>query len=78
MNCRTKLKSFLVPEEVVLLGAHPKSLAGKVLKRELRKLQRVYTGRHVGCRLCRWIFQGLIITLMASRSSSWVLKAWAA
>ena len=36
--CRTKLKSFLVPKEVVFMDALPKSLVGKILKKELRKL----------------------------------------
>jgi long-chain acyl-CoA synthetase len=36
--CRTRLKSFLVPKEVVFMEALPKSLVGKILKKELRKL----------------------------------------
>ena len=36
--CRTKLKNFLLPKEVVFLQAFPKSLVGKILKKELRKL----------------------------------------
>ncbi len=36
--CRTKLTNFLLPKEVVFLQALPKSLVGKVLKKELRKL----------------------------------------
>ena len=36
--CRTKLPSFLVPKQVALIKALPKSLVGKVLKKELRKL----------------------------------------
>ena len=36
--CRTKLPSFLVPKEVAFVKALPKSLVGKVLKKELRKL----------------------------------------
>jgi acyl-coenzyme A synthetase/AMP-(fatty) acid ligase len=35
----TKLTSFLVPKEVTFPKALPKSLVGKVLKKELRKLQ---------------------------------------
>lgn len=36
--CRTKLTSFYVPKEVVFLKAMPKSLVGKILKQELRKM----------------------------------------
>jgi long-chain acyl-CoA synthetase len=36
--CRTKLTNFLLPQEVVVLKSFPKSLVGKILKRELRKL----------------------------------------
>ena len=36
--CQTKLTSFLVPKEVAFMKALPKSLVGKVLKKELRKL----------------------------------------
>ncbi len=36
--CRKKLTNFLVPREVVFLQAMPKSLVGKILKKELRKL----------------------------------------
>jgi len=36
--CRTKLTNFLLPKEVVFLKSFPKSLVGKILKRELRKL----------------------------------------
>ncbi|OGP91042.1 MAG: hypothetical protein A2031_09000 [Deltaproteobacteria bacterium RBG_19FT_COMBO_43_11] len=36
--CKTKLTNFLLPKEVVFLQALPKSLVGKVLKKELRKL----------------------------------------
>jgi long-chain acyl-CoA synthetase len=36
--CRTKLTNFLLPKKVVFLQALPKSLVGKVLKKELRKL----------------------------------------
>jgi long-chain acyl-CoA synthetase len=37
--CQTKLTNFLVPKEVAFMKALPKSLVGKVLKKELRKLQ---------------------------------------
>jgi long-chain acyl-CoA synthetase len=37
--CRTRLTSFLVPKEIAFMKALPKSLVGKVLKRELRKVQ---------------------------------------
>jgi long-chain acyl-CoA synthetase len=37
-HCRKKLMTFLVPKEVVFLKSLPKSLVGKVLKKELRKL----------------------------------------
>ena len=36
--CRTKLTNFLLPKEVAFLKSFPKSLVGKILKRELRKL----------------------------------------
>ncbi|MRR18364.1 MAG: long-chain fatty acid--CoA ligase, partial [Deltaproteobacteria bacterium] len=36
--CGQKLKRFFVPKEVVVLPALPKSLVGKILKKELRKL----------------------------------------
>lgn len=36
--CRQKLKRFFVPREVAILPALPKSLVGKILKKELRKL----------------------------------------
>jgi long-chain acyl-CoA synthetase len=36
-HCQKKLTSFLVPKEVVFLKSLPKSLVGKVLKKELRK-----------------------------------------
>lgn len=36
--CSQKLKRFFVPKEVVVLPALPKSLVGKILKKELRKL----------------------------------------
>lgn len=37
--CKTKLKNFLLPKEVVFLKSFPKNLVGKILKKELRKLQ---------------------------------------
>jgi long-chain acyl-CoA synthetase len=37
--CRSKLKSFLVPREVVFLESFPKNLVGKILKKELRRMQ---------------------------------------
>ena len=36
--CRTQLGNFLTPKQVVFMQALPKSLVGKVLKKELRKL----------------------------------------
>ena len=36
--CSRKLKRFFVPKEVMILPALPKSLVGKILKKELRKL----------------------------------------
>lgn len=36
--CKTKLTNFLLPKEIVFMPALPKSLVGKVLKTELRKL----------------------------------------
>jgi len=36
--CATKLKRFFVPKTVVILPAMPKSIVGKILKKELRKL----------------------------------------
>ncbi|MFO7568167.1 MAG: AMP-binding protein [Smithellaceae bacterium] len=36
--CAGKLKKFFVPKEVVILQAMPKTLVGKILKKELRKL----------------------------------------
>ena len=36
--CRGNLTTFLLPKEVAFLKALPKSLVGKVLKKELRKL----------------------------------------
>jgi long-chain acyl-CoA synthetase len=37
-HCRENLTSFLVPKEITFLKALPKSLVGKVLKKELRKM----------------------------------------
>jgi long-chain acyl-CoA synthetase len=37
-HCQKNLTSFLVPKKVVFLKALPKSLVGKVLKKELRKI----------------------------------------
>jgi long-chain acyl-CoA synthetase len=36
--CKERLKRFYIPKEVVVLSAMPKSLVGKILKKELRKL----------------------------------------
>jgi long-chain acyl-CoA synthetase len=36
--CRGKLKKFFVPKEVIILPAMPKTLVGKILKKELRKI----------------------------------------
>jgi Acyl-CoA synthetases (AMP-forming)/AMP-acid ligases II len=36
--CKQKLKKFIVPNEIVILPALPKSLVGKILKKELRTL----------------------------------------
>ncbi|MBP7764726.1 MAG: long-chain-fatty-acid--CoA ligase [Deltaproteobacteria bacterium] len=36
--CKGRLKRFFVPKEVVVIQAMPKSLVGKILKKELRKL----------------------------------------
>lgn len=36
--CRTQLSNFLLPKHIVFLEALPKSLVGKVLKTELRKM----------------------------------------
>lgn len=36
--CGGKLKKFFVPKEVVILAAMPKTLVGKILKKELRKM----------------------------------------
>ncbi len=37
--CKANLKKFFVPKEVVILKAMPKTLVGKILKKELRKMQ---------------------------------------
>jgi long-chain acyl-CoA synthetase len=39
-SCRSRLTPFLLPAEVAFMRALPKSLVGKVLKKELRKLDR--------------------------------------
>ncbi|MGD0021834.1 MAG: AMP-binding protein [Smithellaceae bacterium] len=36
--CAGKLKKFFVPKEIVIMPALPKTLVGKILKKELRKL----------------------------------------
>jgi len=36
--CKGRLKKFFVPKEVVILSAMPKTLVGKILKKELRKM----------------------------------------
>ena len=36
--CKANLKSFRVPREIVIMDALPKTLVGKILKKELRKL----------------------------------------
>ncbi|MGP8154209.1 MAG: class I adenylate-forming enzyme family protein [Smithella sp.] len=36
--CNVKLKKFFIPKEVVILKAMPKTLVGKILKKELRKI----------------------------------------
>lgn len=36
--CKGKLKKFFIPKEVVILQAMPKTLVGKILKKELRKM----------------------------------------
>ena len=36
--CQGKLKKFFVPKEVVIIPAMPKTLVGKILKKELRKM----------------------------------------
>jgi len=37
-HCKEKLKRFFVPKEIVILSEMPKSLIGKILKKELRKM----------------------------------------
>jgi long-chain acyl-CoA synthetase len=37
-HCKTKLKNFLLPKEVVFLPDLPKNIVGKIVKKELRKL----------------------------------------
>ena len=37
--CRTKLTNFFVPKEVVFLASFPKTLVGKILKKELRSIK---------------------------------------
>jgi len=37
--CKTKLTSFFLPRSIIFLQAMPKSLVGKILKTELRKMQ---------------------------------------
>ncbi|OHD70283.1 MAG: hypothetical protein A2W19_07285 [Spirochaetes bacterium RBG_16_49_21] len=37
--CKTKLKSFYLPKEIAILPSLPKTVVGKILKKELRKLQ---------------------------------------
>jgi len=37
--CSGRLKKFFVPKEVVILDAMPKTLVGKILKKELRKMK---------------------------------------
>jgi long-chain acyl-CoA synthetase len=37
-HCKAKLKKFFIPKEVVILAAMPKTLVGKILKKELRKM----------------------------------------
>jgi len=37
--CKTKLTNFLLPRDIIFLEALPKSLVGKVLKTELRKME---------------------------------------
>jgi long-chain acyl-CoA synthetase len=36
--CKGKLKRFIVPKEIVIISAMPKTLVGKILKKELRKM----------------------------------------
>lgn len=37
-HCKAKLTKFFIPKEVVILAAMPKTLVGKILKKELRKM----------------------------------------
>jgi long-chain acyl-CoA synthetase len=37
--CAGKLKRFFVPKEIAIMSSLPKTLVGKILKKELRKLQ---------------------------------------
>lgn len=37
--CKEKLSSFLVPKEIQILEALPKNLVGKIMKKDLRKMQ---------------------------------------
>jgi long-chain acyl-CoA synthetase len=37
--CTTKLKRFFIPKEIVIMPSLPKNLVGKILKKELKKLQ---------------------------------------
>ena len=37
-HCKKNLKRFRVPREIVILDAFPKTLVGKILKKELRKM----------------------------------------
>ncbi len=36
--CKGKMKKFFLPREIVILAAMPKTLVGKILKKELRKM----------------------------------------
>ena len=36
--CKSKLKKFFIPKEVIILQAMPKTPVGKILKKELRKM----------------------------------------
>ena len=38
-HCRGKLKKFFVPKEGVILKAMPKTLVGRILKKELRNMK---------------------------------------
>lgn len=37
--CRTKLTKFFVPKEIAIMSQLPRTIVGKILKKELRKLQ---------------------------------------